>query len=85
MTTANEFRTIAEKVNAEKVQLRHLQLVEVIDKSILPEMKKKAEAGHFGHVISSTRGFYQTEVVAELENRGFSVKMTVHNDIRVSW
>lgn len=85
MTTANEFRTIAEQVNAEKVQMRHLQLVEFIDGSILPAMRKKAEAGHFGHRIENTRGFYQSEVMAELENRGFSVKKTVHNDIMVSW
>ena len=85
MTTAHEFRTIAEQANAEKVELRRLQLVEFIDKSVLPAMKKKAEAGHFGHTIETTRGFLQSEVMQELENRGFSVSFTVHRDIRVNW
>lgn len=85
MTTAREFRAIAEKVNAEKVQQRHLQLIEFMNKSILPAIKKKAEAGYYGHVIESTRGFNQSEVMKELESRGFTVSVTTHHDIRVNW
>lgn len=85
MTTAREFRAIAEKVNTEKVQQRHLQLIEFMNKSILPAIKKKAEAGYYGHVIQSTRGFSQSEVMKELESRGFTVNFTARHDIRVNW
>ena len=85
MTTAHEFHTIAERVNAEKVELRHLQLVEFVNKSILPALKKKAEAGYYGHTIETTRGFLQSEIMKELENRGFSASFTAHRDIRVTW
>ena len=85
MTTAREFRAIAEKVNAEKVEQRHLQLIEFMNKSILPAIKRKAEAGYYGYVIQSTRGFHQSEIMSELESRGFTVNLATHHDIRVNW
>jgi hypothetical protein len=85
MTTAREFRAIAEKVNAEKVQRRHPQLIEFMNESILPGIKKKAEAGYYEHVIQSTRGFGLSEVMKELESRGFTLNFTTRRDIRVNW
>jgi hypothetical protein len=80
----NELRALADKANENKKKERAEAVKHYVEKHIVPQLKKRAEAGYYSFPIENYGGFKPGEIYAYVSSLGLDVTPT-SGGYRVMW